>query len=201
MSFNFSRENVKEQGGVAIFNGGVAGRVTGVTVTVKKKGVDYQDDGKNKPDYQIVYTDANGQSTNEGFYYLNEKTYDAKYSPFEKAVEKQWNKFANIINAANGDPTISPTEDAKSVLDQMAVLTKNVVVGKTFNVFTNYGTKQNPKKFLQIRSWVPFIEASDVSESDTKLKASNLDQIERPEVPQDGASSSVGTSPAADGWV
>lgn len=184
--FNFGKQNVKEQGGVAIFNNGEAGRVEGVTIEVKKKGVDYQDEGKNKPDYQITYTDSAGASTNEGFYYLNPKTHNDKYGTFDKAVEKQWNKLANIILAADEDPTLNAPADAKAVLDQVAMLTKKAVVNKTFNVFSNYGTKQNPKKFLQVRSWVPFIESADTTESDSRLKAGGLDQIVRIEIPQAG---------------
>ncbi len=199
MSFNFGKENVKAQGGIAIFNNGEAGRVLGVTVAVKKKGVDYQDEGKNKPDYQVTYTDASGASTNEGFYYLNEKTHNSTYGTFEKAVEKQWNKLANIVLAANEDPTLNSPKDSKEVLDQIAAITRKAVEGKSFNVFANYGTKQNPKKYLQVRSWVPFIESADTEESSTKLKASNLDQIERIEAPQ--ASEGGSSSPAVDGWV
>jgi hypothetical protein len=198
MSFNFGKENVKEQGGATIFNNGVAGRVENVTVEVKKKGVDYQDEGKNKPDYQVTYTDTNGASTNEGFYYLNEKTHNAQYGDFAKAVEKQWNKFANIILAADQDPTLNEPKDSKEVLDQVAILTKKAVEGKIFNVFSNYGTKQNPKKYLQIRSWVPFIEASNTVDTDSKLKAGNLDQIERIEIPVSG---SVSTTSVTEGWV
>lgn len=199
MSFNFSKESVKEQGGVAIFNNGTAGRVLGVTLDVKKKGVDYQDEGKNKPDYQVSYTDAAGATTNEGFYYLNEKTHNSQYGDFNKAVEKQWNKFANIILAAGGDPTLNNATNAKEVLDQVAMLTKKAVIGQTFNVFTNYGTKQNPKKYLQVRSWVPFIEIAGTDESVSKLKASNLDQIERIETPTAGGA--VSAAPAIDGWI
>jgi hypothetical protein len=198
MSFNFSKEQVKEQGGATIFNNGVAGRVENVTVEVKKKGVDYQDEGKNKPDYQVTYTDTNGASTNEGFYYLNEKTHNAQWGDFAKAVEKQWNKFANIILAADQDPTLNNPKDAKEVLDQVAILTKKAVEGKTFNVFSNYGTKQNPKKYLQVRSWAPFIEVATTVEADSKLKAGNLDQIERIETPTSGLASAT---PATEGWV
>lgn len=191
MSFNFGKEQVKEQGGVTIFNNGVGGKVKGVTLEVKKKGIDYQDEGKNKPDYQVTYTDGAGASTNEGFYYLNEKTHNAQYGDFNKAVEKQWNKFANIILAADGDPTLNEPKDAKEVLDQVAMLTKKAIVGKTFNVFSNYGTKQNPKKYLQVRSWVPFIEPADTSDETSKLKASNLDQIEKIELPSAGQASAA----------
>lgn len=198
MSFNFGKEQVKEQGGVAIFNNGTAGKVLGVSLDVKKKGVDYQDEGKNKPDYQVTYTDASGATTNEGFYYLNEKTHNAQYGDFNKAVEKQWNKFATIILAAGQDPTLNNATNAKEVLDQVAMLTKKAVVGNSFNIFANYGTKQNPKKYLQVRSWVPFIEIAGTDESVSKLKASNLDQIERIELPTAGVASAA---PAVDGWI
>lgn len=196
--FNFGKEQVKEQGGVAIFNNGTGGKVENVTLDVKKKGVDYQDEGKNKPDYQVTYTDASGASTNEGFYYLNEKTHNAQYGDFNKAVEKQWNKFATIILAAGGDPTLNNAVTSIEVLDQVAILTKKAIVGKSFNVFANYGTKQNPKKYLQVRSWVPFIEIAGTLNTDSKLKASNLDQIERIELPTAGSASSA---PSTEGWV
>lgn len=198
--FNFGKEQVKEQGGVQIFNNGEAGKVPGVTLDVKKKGVDYQDEGKNKPDYQVTYTDASGASTNEGFYYLNEKTHNSQYGDFNKAVEKQWNKFATIILAANEDPTLNNATSSIDVLDQVAILTKKAIVGKTFNVFTNYGTKQNPKKYLQVRSWVPFIEIAGTTDADSKLKASNLDQVERIELPGAG-SGQTSAAPSTDGWV
>jgi hypothetical protein len=49
--------------GVSILNGGNAGLVKDVTITVEKK-----QDTSNKPDYQLVVTDKQG-SINEGFYY------------------------------------------------------------------------------------------------------------------------------------
>jgi len=193
--FTFGKENVKEGNGVLIFNDGVAGRVENVTVSIAKKGVDYQDEGKNKPDYQITYTDSKGASTNDGVYYLNEKTHNAQYGPFEKAVEKQWNKFASIIVAADGDPTVQAASPQEMV-DKMAMLLKNAVLGKSFNVFANYGTKSNPKKYLQVRSWTPFIEKA--SEENSKLTASNLDQIERID---SNVNSTTSSDPALTGWV
>lgn len=198
--FQFGKENVSESNGVAIFNNGEAGRVENVTIEVKKKGVDYQDEGKNKPDYQFVVTDSAGASTNEGYYYLDPTKHNATYGTFEKAVEKQWNKLASIITAAGGDPTIQASSPVE-ILDKMALLVKSSVQGKTFNVFANYGTKQSPKKYIQLRSWVPFIEPANTLESESKLTAGNLDQIER--LVQDngsngGATSAGGTMP---GWV
>lgn len=196
--FNFNKDNVKEGSGVAIFNEGNAGRVENVSIAVTKKGVDYNDEnGKNNPDYKVVYTDPTGASTSEGFYYLNEATFNAQFGTFEKAVEKQWNKFATIVTAAGGDPTIQAANPVE-ILDKMAMLTRNAVPGKSFNVFTNYGTTQNPKKYLQIRSWTPFIESADTPESESKLKAGKLDQMERMDTPSEGGGS--GAAPMA-GWV
>lgn len=198
--FTFGKEDVKEGNGVQIFNDGVAGRVEGVTVSINKKGVDYQDEGKNKPDYQIVYTDSKGASTNDGVYILNEKTHNAQFSTFEKAVEKQWNKFAAVIVAAGGDPTIQASTP-QEMADKMAMILKNAVVGKTFNVFTNYGTKQSPKKYLQVRSWTPFIESADTPEGETKLKAGNMDQIERIDLGAGMSNTGGASTPATSGWV
>lgn len=195
--FSFGKENVNEGGnGVAIFNNGVAGRVETVSVAVTKKGVDYVDEnGKNNPDYKVVYTDAAGNSTSEGFYYLNEKTHNAQYGTFEKAVEKQWNKFATIVTVSGGDPAVN-ADSPVAMLDQMALKVRDIVVDKKYNVLTNYGTKSNPKRFLQIRSWAPFIELATVSAEDTKLKLGSLDQEERIEAPQGGSA-----APTMSGWV
>ena len=200
--YQFGKENVSEGNGVAIFNNGDAGKVLGVTVEVKKKGADYQDEGKNKPDYQVVYTDSTGASTNEGFYYLNPTTHNAQFGTFEKAVEKQWNKLASIITSAGGDPTIQ-ANTPNEMLDKMASLVKAAVPGKSFNVLTNYGTKQSPKKYLQVRSWVPFIEAADTSEAESKLKLGNLDQDVRldPTGGTTGGNTGGNTGGTMPGWV
>lgn len=202
MSFNFGKENVNEGGNgnnIVIFNGGVAGRITNVSLAIEKKGVDYQDEGKNKPDYNIVYTDANGGFVREGFYYLNPTTHNSQYTSFDKAVEKQWNKLGSIVVAAGGDPAVEAAS-AVEMLDKMAVVVKYAIIGKTFNVLANYGTTSNPKKYITIRSWVPFIEASTVTEDITKLKPSNLDQIERL-VQDNGTGQTGGAAPSTEGWV
>ncbi len=181
--FNFSKDNFSEGSNSTVINGGVAGKVLNVTADIQKKGVDYEDAVGNKPAYQVVYTDENGGKVNEGLFYLVEATHQATYSTFEKAVEKQWNKLAAIIIAAGGDPTIEAKTPAE-MLDKMAVLVKNNVKGKTFNILTNYGTKNNPKKYIQVRGWAPFIEDASTSEADSKLKSSNLDQLEKIELPE-----------------
>jgi len=177
--FDFSNENVggNTSGDIVIFNGGVAGKVSNVKITVEKKGIDYPDEeGKKLPDYRVVYEDENGGQTNRGFYYLDEKTHNSQYRTFEEEVKRQWRTLAHIVEEAGGDGGIK-TNTPVEMLDTMAKMVKQLVNGKTFNIFANYGHVNNPKKYIQVRSWVPFVEPTDVA--DTKLKATNIDQIER----------------------
>jgi hypothetical protein len=46
-------------------------------------------------------------------------------------------------------------------------------------VFANYGTNDYRKKYIQIRSWVPFVESMSVPADATNLKAGDLDGMTR----------------------
>jgi hypothetical protein len=193
--FNFSKDNFSEGSNVVIFNNGDGGKVNNVTIEIQKKGVDYEDAVGNKPAYQIVYTDADGGKTNDGVFYLVEATFNPQYSTFEEAVQKQWNRLAAIVIAAGGDPSITAKTPVEMV-DQMAVLIKNATKGKSFNVLANYGVKSNPKKYIQIRSWSPFIESADTPESESKLKPGKNDQLEKIELPD-----AVSSAPSTNDWI
>lgn len=191
--FDFSNEEVKK-GNVSVFNNGNAGVVDGVTISVEKKGADYKDDGTNQPDYRVLYTDENG-TVNTGYYYMNKETYNSTYSTFDEGVHKQWAKLGHIVEELGGDPKLK-FDNEKDMLDKMMVLVRNNAVDKSVRVFANYGHVNSPKRFIQIRSWVPFIE---LSEKESTLTSMNIDQIERlvPDAPGSAPSGKVDT----DGWA
>lgn len=170
ISFN---ESDKAQKNVSIFNGGVAGKADNVTIVAQKNGVDYTND--KGPDYKLVFTDEGG-SIEMGFFYLNKDTHNPQYGSYEDSVRKQWVKLSSILTAS-GVSAPSEFADAKVMLDTMMSSLRTATKGKTFSVFANYGHASNPRKWLQIRAWVPFVEASGTTP--TTLKASKIDQIER----------------------
>ena len=49
--------------------------------------------------------------------------------------------------------------------------------GGTYRVFANYGSTMGVKEYIQVRSWVPFIETMDTT--DSRLKPGNIDAMER----------------------
>lgn len=189
--FNFSNEDVnKGSKKVQIFNNGEAGIATDVKVSVLKKGHDY-DDGPNIPDYKVRYTDAYGY-IEMPYYYLTEEKHNPGFGKsFEESVKSQWQKLASIVQAGEGDVAVK-ADTPKEMLDNMMVRIKNTMGDRTYNVFANYGHKNNPRKWLQVRSWVPFIEASNVEA--TTLKETKIDQMERL-VPDQPTSNTGGTAP------
>ena len=195
--FDFSKEDVNgNNSNISIFNNGEAGVVKNVTINVEKLGVEYENvEGKKLPHYRLVFTDSNGGKTNEGFYYLDKETHNPQYREFDEEVKRQWRKLAHIVEQAGGEP-IQSGENAKALLDVMAKQVKEITNGKTFNVFANYGHANNPKKYIQVRTWIPFVELSDNAES--ILKKTNIDQIERL-VPDSETSTSGGTT--SGGWT
>jgi len=69
---------------------------------------------------------------------------------------------------------------ARELLDGcMKIIRDGLASGVKFRVFANYGTKTSIKKYIQPRSWVPFLEPMSVAIADTRLKAGDLDAMNR----------------------
>ena len=175
---DLNEEKFDNSGGdVTIFNDGVAGRVTNVTLKVSKKT---PEDKENSPDYKLEFIDSNGGICNTPFWYVTE---DSQYATIEKQIEKQGKILKHLVHAIIGKEASLPKfENATQMLDGvMKLLNKQLKVSKTtFNMFATYGTVQYPKQYIQPRSWVPFIEPSSVSEEETRLKPSlKIDQLDR----------------------
>lgn len=190
MNFNFNEED-KAKNPVAIFNNGNAGKAEGVTITALKKGVDY--DGERLPDYKLKYTD-NISSIEMSYYYMTKEGHNPAYGTYEDAVKKQWQKVGSILDVC-GVNSAGNFKDAKEMLDSIMSKINSATAGKTFNVFANYGHVNSPKKWLQIRSWKPFVELEGTEP--TTLKATKIDQMVR--LTPDTGTNTTSTS-SSNGW-
>jgi hypothetical protein len=179
IDLNEEQFDQKEGTGTVIFNKGVAGTVDNVTLSLTKKK---KDDHENAPDYKLNFTDGEGGVCNTSFYYIKE---DTQYATVDQQIVKQGKILKHIVHAA-----ISPTfklpkfNTPKEMLDGvMKAIKENCPAGSKFRIFTNYGTNDYPKKFIQPRSWVPFMESMTLAES--RLSVSDLDCLERPAADSD----------------
>lgn len=146
---------------VAIFNNGVAGRVNNVNISVEK--VQKLDPMDKNPDYQVVFTDANG-SINLGIYYPGEDSTDSK----NKILAQ---KCSDIVKSVMGDNFVFPTFNSyKELVDTCMKITAENSKGKLVNIMATYGTVGFPKKFLGVYKNFNFIEAAGTAP--TKLKVS-----------------------------
>jgi hypothetical protein len=181
----------------AIFNGGEAGVAENVTVALTKKKAD---DKEKAPEYKITFTDESGAECATPFWYITEAT---QYQTVEQQQVRQGKVLKHLIHTICGPNQNIPTfNNEKEMLDGAMKLIRDGLknFGKA-RVFANYGTKEHRKKFIQPRSWVPFMEAMSVPLEETQLKVSDIDGMERltedkPAVPAGGGSSAS----ADDDW-
>lgn len=149
-----------DQKEVAIFNNGNAGRVTNVTVSVKKKT---PEDKENAPDYKVFFKDANGEM-NEGIYYIKEGDNNPKF---------KLGRLINMVHAVNPEtigvefPQFPTYEKATDFL--MQKINEGARKGNKVNVFVAYGNEAYPKEYLTLRG-INFIENSNKTEDQTRLK-------------------------------
>ena len=162
--------------GKAIFNNGDAGVAENISMTVEKRKAD---DKPNSPDYKLTFTDANGGTCNTSFWYVKK---DTDYAKIPEQIQKQGKALKHVIHAIYGDGYQFPTgfNSAKELLDGcMQLIRTGLATGLKFRVFANYGSTQGVKKYIQPRSWVPFVEPMTVALADTRLKAGNIDAMAR----------------------
>lgn len=194
--FSFEEKDAVKKN-VSIFNNGSSGVAENVTIKALKKGVDY--DGDRTPDYKLQYSDDSG-SVEMAYYYLTEEGHNPQYGSFADAVQKQWRKVGSILSIC-GVSSTGDFKTAKDMLDSLMGKINTAVKGKTFKVFANYGHVNNPRKWLQIRSWTPFVELQETSP--TTLKATKIDQMERlvPDAPASGSDDlPFGEDKVEEGW-
>lgn len=150
-------------------NAGVARNVRGSEI-VKKAA----DDTSQQPDYKLIWKDSKDAEINMGIWYINEAT------ETDKNKVKFGAKLKHLVHCYLGEKTVFPKfNNYREMTDWcMAELVKvfnNVMV----RLLVTYGTTQKPKAFIQVRSYVPFIEAESIPMGDTKLKAGAIDQMTR----------------------
>ena len=156
---------------VQIFNGGQAG----VVRNVKLDRVEPKTEAGNAPDYKLFFKDSNGAELNLAFWYL-----DSTRDTFAKDLEKQGKALKHLVHCFLGETYQFPAfTSPKELLDGCLQLIQPKISSVMVRLYCTYGTTLYPKKYLQVRSYVPFIEAESVLLSDTRLKANNIDQMTR----------------------
>lgn len=182
--------------GVSIFNGGKAGVVENVAMTIKKKTAE---DKEKAPDYKVTFTDESGAEAATPLWYITEAT---QFASIEQQQVKQGKILKHLIHTVCGPNTqISPFANEKEMLDgAMKLVRDGLKTAGKFRVFANYGTTEYRKKYIQPRSWVPFMESMSVPVDESVLKVSDIDGMERlsEDKPTPATTGGGGTSADAD---
>lgn len=171
--------------GSAVFNNGVAGKATNVSVTIEKRKVDEPD---SYPDYKLVVSDESGGiPINQGFY-INAEDDD-------KRQQMTYQRVKSIADAVVDEGFVYP--EVNGYVDALNTLFKVIREnsdGKKVDVFVTYGYTGKPSKYLGLRMF-NFIQKPNASFD--RLKPSNTDVLERPEADApkaDGAGTQAKTS-------
>lgn len=163
--------NSSEFQGTSVFNGGNAGLVKNVEISVEKK----QDDSNN-PDYKIIAKDSLG-TINVGFYYVtaNQNKTDEENIRYAKMqVGRVLHAAKAVVGADYKFPVISSSKEAYDVLFKLIM---DNIEGKKFNIYASYGTNDRPSKYLGFR-YFNFIEPADTNP--TTLYPKNTDLLTKP---------------------
>lgn len=172
---NLNDENILGNS-IQVFNNGVAGKVNAKVESVEKF--------ENKPmpthpDFRIHFVDKSGNKINKGVYYPT-STGDAIKD--KENLMNTIRPIISIIKAISPEGFVFPSTEGKSangIVDMLiGILKENLSSGTPVNVFTTYGRKTNPSKYLNIRNF-DFIEKGDTPESESRLKPTGNDMMER----------------------
>lgn len=191
--YNLNDASFDAKEGAVIFNGGNAGIAENISMTVQKKKAE---DKPNSPDYKLTFTDDKGGSCNSSFWYVTAPT---EYATVDDQVQKQGKVLKHVIHAIYGANFQFPGgfTSATELLDGcMKLIRDGLQSGLKFRIFANYGVKTSIKKYIQPRTWVPFMEPMTVTLADTRLKAGDLDAMAR--VQEDSFVTSTGAANAND---
>ena len=175
MEINLNDDSFNASEGVAIFNGGKAGVAENITVTLSKKTAE---DKEFAPDYKIIFTDENGGTCNTPLWYVTKET---QWNSVEELIKKQGKVLKHLLHCALGPNAQLPVvNSAQAMLDEAMKMLKGALpkLGQV-RILANYGTEEHRKKFIQPRSWVPFIEAMNVPIAESVLKVSDIDGMTR----------------------
>ncbi len=174
MSFNFNEVDLEKAEEGKVFNNGVAGRTENVKVSMEKLGTDYESDSPNAPAYRVIFEDSEGRKTNYACFSINSADFPDQWGrTYEAQIKKEWAYLCKIAEHSGGTKPMSFADDK----DLFAKMYAGGIGPNPLNVFTNYGTKSNPKDRLEVRKWLPAVEAAGTSAADSKLVPGSLDQM------------------------
>jgi len=174
MSFNFNEQDLEKAGEGKVFNNGVAGRTENVKVTMEKLGKEYESTSPNAPAYRVIFEDREGRKTNRACFAINEADYPNQWGKtYEEAVKKEWAYLTKIAEHSKGNKPMS----FKDADDLFAKMYESGCGSGLLNVFTNYGSQRSPKDRIEVRKWLPAVEAAGTPIEESKLVPSNLDQM------------------------
>jgi hypothetical protein len=156
---------------VQIFNNGKAG----IVENVKLDRIEKKTDDGNGPDYKLFFKDSAGNEINLGFWYLN-----SSKDTFQKDLEKQGKSIKHLLHCFYDSNFQFPIfENTQQLLDKTMQLLLQKSNTTTLRVYCTYGTTQYPKKYIQLRSYVPFIENQTIPLSETRLRSNSIDQLSK----------------------
>jgi hypothetical protein len=161
INLNDSQYDVKV---VKIFNNGVAGVANGCSIRVEKRK---PTDADNAPLYKIILTDEAGAEINKGYFGNFEKSSDAALTFFVKEMKH----LASLVG-------FELPGNVESYSDLLNVTMKGVndnCTGKFVNVFVSYGTKDRPKKYLEIASSFSIVKSTDKPYENPKAQMTRLE--------------------------
>lgn len=175
-------------GGSSIFNGGVAGVVEGVNMSVVKKTTE---DNPSSPDVNFVFEDSNG-SLRHGYYYYSTQGLDAESE--SKNQRKKVSQLVQIATALKPETEVFPPTTGLNVR-QVEDMLINLIQQYSQNpeakvsIFTTYGTKNRPSGYLRVRSFNFIAKAGSESVKNMKATPSdNMERIEATQTPTSGSS-------------
>jgi hypothetical protein len=193
MGINLNDDSFDGGSNVKIFNDGKAGSVENVKLSIERKAADAKE---GSPNYKLVFTDTTGASCNTALWYVEGGT---DYNTEDELVAKQGKILKHVAHAVLGSDFQFPEyPNAKAMLDGvMKLVNEGLKNGGTFRVFANYGSTMSVKKYIQPRSWVPFMEPMSVSADVSRLAPGNIDAMER--LQEDSVESpAMASAPASD---
>lgn len=194
MKFNLNDSSLVG-GGSTVFNKGIAGKTDKVKIEVTKRR---SDEPESNPLYKLVFTDSTGAQVNQGFFPQKD---NENYS--KEKNEANANYFlGRILSAAKAvvpEGFEFPDVEGKSVneiADILFSIIKSHSDGVLVNVFTTYGTKEKPSKYLGLR-FFDFIERAD-NTGYSRLTPKGNDMMERLVEDAPKSNNDSGDAPKAD---
>lgn len=174
----------------AIFNNGIAGVVDNCKTRIERTK---QEDKSNPsaPDYKIFFADSAGAEINMAFWYPKEDDTDENIIRFLK-------KLKHLAHCYCGDDAQLPSGSPKAILDAVMKMLKDSGLQMPVRVMTNYGTNGYESRYLRVRNFVPFVEPMTVLKDETRLRASNIENMERPAAEE--TSGAVASAASDDDW-